>query len=168
MIKKRIIIDILIVSALGTLLHFVYDWSGQNNVVAIFSSVNESTWEHLKLLFWPVFLLTAVEFFLFKRQGSGFWASRLVGLLLGMLTIVTLYYTITGIIGRNIAPINITIFYIGVIITFLISAILQKNGCFKQQFSGIIAFALFLLLAYLFAVWSFNPPAIGIFADPQI
>ena len=42
--------------AAGTLLHFVYDWSGGNQIAAAFSGVNESTWEHMKLLFFPLFL----------------------------------------------------------------------------------------------------------------
>ena len=37
----------------GTLLHFFFDWTGKNVIVALFSAVNESIWEHLKLLFYP-------------------------------------------------------------------------------------------------------------------
>jgi len=44
---------------LGTILHFTYEWSGGNAFVGTFSSVNESTWEHLKLAFFPM-LLTAI------------------------------------------------------------------------------------------------------------
>lgn len=43
----------LFTAALGTLLHFVYDWSGGWGAAAAFSAVNESTWEHMKLLFSP-------------------------------------------------------------------------------------------------------------------
>ena len=46
---------------LGSLLHFVYGWSGSNVFAAGFSAVNESTWEHMKLLFFPVFLLTLLQ-----------------------------------------------------------------------------------------------------------
>ena len=38
----------------GTLLHFLYDWTN-NNIVAAFTAVNESTWEHMKLLYFPLF-----------------------------------------------------------------------------------------------------------------
>ena len=41
----------------GTLLHFVYEWSGENVLVAAFSAVNESTWEHMKLLFFAILLV---------------------------------------------------------------------------------------------------------------
>lgn len=51
----------IFISVLGVLLHFTYEWSGDNVVVGLFSAVNESTWEHLKLLFFPFLLLTILE-----------------------------------------------------------------------------------------------------------
>ena len=33
--------------AVGTLLHFVYEWTGGNPLIAAFCAVNESTWEHM-------------------------------------------------------------------------------------------------------------------------
>ena len=39
----------LVIAALGALLHFLYELSGCNKVVAIFAAVNESTWEHIKI-----------------------------------------------------------------------------------------------------------------------
>ena len=49
----------------GTILHFLYDWTGGSILVAPFSGVNESTWEHMKLLFWPLFLYALVRRFSF-------------------------------------------------------------------------------------------------------
>ena len=52
----------IFISILGVLLHFTYEWSGDNPAVGLFSAVNESTWEHLKLIFFPMLLLTLIEF----------------------------------------------------------------------------------------------------------
>ena len=49
----------------GTLLHFTYEWSGNNPIVGIFSSINESTWEHLKLAFYPMFISSIIRLFYF-------------------------------------------------------------------------------------------------------
>ena len=49
------LITIIFAIILGTLLHFTYKWSNKNMLVGAFSAVNESTWEHLKLLFFPYF-----------------------------------------------------------------------------------------------------------------
>ena len=54
--------------AVGTLLHFVYEWTGGNPLIAAFCAVNESTWEHMKLLFVPFFLFTMVQFIDFCRE----------------------------------------------------------------------------------------------------
>ena len=47
-------------SLFGTVLHFLYDLLGGAAWVAPFSGVNESTWEHMKLLFWPMLAFAAV------------------------------------------------------------------------------------------------------------
>ena len=52
----------IFISILGVLLHFTYEWSGDNPAIGLFSAVNESTWEHLKLIFFPMLLLTMIEF----------------------------------------------------------------------------------------------------------
>lgn len=64
MTLKTNIYRFLFISILGTLLHFTYEWSQNNAIVGLFSAVNESTWEHLKLLFFPMFFLTLFELFL--------------------------------------------------------------------------------------------------------
>ena len=52
----------------GTLLHFLYEWLGDAVWIAPLSGVNESTWEHMKLLFWPMLLFAAVQYFLFRDR----------------------------------------------------------------------------------------------------
>ena len=45
----------------GTLLHFAYEWSGTNFWVGLFAPVSESTWEHMKLLFFPMLIYSMVS-----------------------------------------------------------------------------------------------------------
>ena len=47
----------------GVLLHFAYEWSDNNTFVGLFSAVNESTWEHLKLVFFPSLIYFLFEYF---------------------------------------------------------------------------------------------------------
>lgn len=84
------IAGILSVSLLGTLLHFTYRWSGRNPLIGLIAPVNESVWEHMKLLFFPMLL-----FGLWSLKGetdacriSAFHA----GLLMGTLLMPVLYY----------------------------------------------------------------------------
>lgn len=91
----------IFVVVVGTLLHFVYHWSGNAPIVGIISPVNESTWEHLKLLFVPMLLFSIIEYFAVGKAFPGFIAAKAFGILLGMLVILAIFYTYTGIIGKN-------------------------------------------------------------------
>ena len=77
----------------GTLLHFVYDWSGKSALVGAFSAVNESTWEHMKLLFVPMFLAALVEMAALGDCFRNFWTAKAAGTLAGLGLIPALYYT---------------------------------------------------------------------------
>src|SRR5690625_4235364 len=44
----------------GSILHFIYDWSGGQRWAAVLGAVNESYWEHIKIAIWPVLLLQVV------------------------------------------------------------------------------------------------------------
>ena len=94
----------------GTLLHFLYDWT-DSVWVAPFSGVNESTWEHMKLLFWPMFIFALIQSFFF-RDRKDFWCVKLKGTLLGLVLIPVIFYTYNGVIGKSPDWINIAIFFI--------------------------------------------------------
>ena len=76
----------------GTLLHFLYEWLGQAWWIAPFSGVNESVWEHMKLLFWPMAIFALVQSLIFDGK-RGFWCVKLVGTLTGLILIPVLFYT---------------------------------------------------------------------------
>ena len=102
----------------GTLLHFLYDWTAKSSLVAPFSGVNESTWEHMKLLFRPLFLFALVQRLFFKDQ-ENYWCVKLAEILLGLVLIPVLFYTYNGVFGKSLDWINIAIFYISALLVFL-------------------------------------------------
>ena len=79
----------------GTILHFLYDWTGGSILVSPFSGVNESTWEHMKLLFWPLFLFALVQRLFFKDQ-ENYWYVKLAEILLGLVLIRCCFTPITA------------------------------------------------------------------------
>ena len=90
----------LTTAVLGTLAHFAYRWSDGALLAGVFCAVNESVWEHMKLLFFPVFLFTAAQFCMGERDGL--LAARAVSVTAGLALIPTLYYTYTGIWGDHV------------------------------------------------------------------
>ncbi len=149
----------------GTLLHFLYDWLGEAVWIAPFSGVNESTWEHMKLLFWPMFIYAIVQSFFFKER-ENFWCVKLRGILLGITFIPVLFYTYNGIIGKSPDWINIVIFFISAAIAYIYETRRFNNQATTCK-SPRLAFALLCVIAVLFVLFTFATPEISIFRDPR-
>ena len=148
----------------GTLLHFLFDWLSGAVWVAPFSSVNESTWEHLKLFFWPTLIYAIIERFMFKDI-QDFWCVKLKGTLLGMLLIPVLFYTYNGVIGKSPDWINILIFFVTAFCTYAYETkrfVSSDTRCKRPK----LAFSALCLIGVLFVVFTFAPPHLSIFLDP--
>jgi len=162
-ILKFTIFSGIFVMILGTLLHFTYELSGNNTFVAAFSAVNESTWEHLKLLFYPMFLTTIIGYFYLGKTSPNFLCARLLGILTAILFTIVFFYTYTGVIGTNFAFIDISIFFVAVILGELVSyKILSSNFTCNVG----IAFCCILILLACFITFTYFTPEIGLFRDP--
>ena len=147
--RTNLILGILFTLIFGTLLHFFYKWSGDNPFVALFSPVNESVWEHLKMLFFPVFLYTMFEIIVLFKTSGRFLTTRIIGILLGMFFILSAFFTYTGICGRHFLVLDILIFILGILITFCASRYLEIH--FPGLHLPLLAnYALLLLLVILF------------------
>ena len=94
----------------GTGLHFLYGWTGERSWIAGFSAVNESVWEHMKILYVPLFLLSMVQLCFQGRTSSNYLAARAAAVLCGTALIPALYYTYTGALGRGFLAADIGIF----------------------------------------------------------
>ena len=148
----------------GTVLHFLYDWLGEAKWIAPFSGVNESTWEHMKLLFWPMLIFAVVQSLFFKNR-KDLWCVKLCGILLGLSLIPVLFYTYNGAIGKSPDWLNITIFFISAALAFLYETRLFKENRLVCR-SPKIPIATLSVIAILFIVFTFMTPKIGIFRDP--
>ncbi len=148
----------------GALLHFLYDWSGKAVWIAPLSGVNESTWEHMKLLFWPMLIFAVAQSFFF-RDHKDFWCVKLRGILFGLVLIPVLFYTYNGAVGKSPDWLNIAIFFVSAAAAFLYETRLfntEKLRCRSTK----LPIAVLSVIALLFALFTFLTPKIGIFKDP--
>ena len=153
-----------VTSLCGTLLHFLYDWLGEAKWIAPFSGVNESTWEHMKLLFWPMFIFAIAQSFFFKENKS-FWCIKLRGIIIGLSLIPIIFYTYNGVFGKSPDWINIAIFFVSAAITFLYETRLFNNDKIRCR-SPKTDIATLCVIALLFIIFTFATPEIAIFKDP--
>lgn len=155
----------LFTSILGTFLHFLFDLSDHSVIAAIFSAVNESIWEHMKLIYYPMFLFSLIEYRFWGKNHKQFWCTKLAGSLFGLTLIPVLYYTYTGIFGISIDWLNITIFFLSAGLVFWVENKLfeRENGfCLSSRAS----FILISMIGVVFTLLTFFTPEIPFFKDP--
>jgi hypothetical protein len=163
---KNQITGFVIVSVLGTLGHFVFKWSGENRFIALFFSVNESPWEHLKLLFFPFFAYTLYTAIKFRQDKFNVFFANCAAVYLGMWSILSYFYTFTSITGEITEFVNISSFFIGVAIAFIISYFLINNSVGRGMPNS-FALIILIITAFVFFLFTFKPPYIPLFQDPQ-
>ena len=150
---------------LGTLLHFTYEWSNKNSIIAVFSAVNESTWEHLKLLFFPMLITTIIGYFYLKPKENykNFLCAKTLGILAALSFVVVFFYTYTGIIGTNFAVLDVGSFFMGGLLGEFVAYKLTKNNVKCSDWSAVIILTILFLC---FIIFIYYPPNIGLFANP--
>lgn len=163
-IRNYQILSSIFVIILGILFHFTYKLSGGNKIVAIFSAINESTWEHLKLVFFPMLISLITGYFYIGKNIKNYICSKTLGIIAAMGFIVIFFYTYSGILGKNIAIIDIISFVIAVIIGEALSYILIIN---KLKCNKKIAIIILTIIAISFVIFTYYPPDFGIFREPN-
>ena len=149
---------------LGSLLHFIYGWSGGSRLAALFGSVNESTFEHMKLFFFPAFAFALFEGRFF-RDNEAYWCVKLRGILYGAALIPILFYTLNGAFGKTPDWVNIAIFFLSAAGAFLWETRRLRRGDADCK-SGEAALFLLWAIAILFWLGTFFPLRIPLFRDP--
>ena len=156
----------LFTSAVGSLLHFVYEWSGGSLAAAVVSAVNESTWEHMKLLFVPMFLFSVVQVCVLGKTYPNFLAVRAVSIVTGLTLIPVLYYTYTGAWGQMRDWANIAVFFLAALGAFLLDFYLLRRNRLSAPWQQVLGLIVLWALAFCFVWCTFRPVRIALWRDP--
>ncbi len=100
--KRDIVIGIFFVLITGTLAHFLYEWTGKNFIAGLFTPVNESIWEHMKLIFFPMLAYAIYMIRKLQTDNPSLAPALCLGILCGTAAIPICFYAYTNIIGRHI------------------------------------------------------------------
>jgi len=155
----------IFVSVFGTVNHFLYELFGNSVFIGLFCPVNESIWEHQKLLFFPYILWSIIEYFLLKKPAC-FFPAKTAGIISAVLFCTAFYYTYTGITGAGSIFFDVLSFYLAAGVSFIISYMMIKNCKKSNVFIANTAVFIMILLAAIFFVFTFAPPLIPLFKDP--
>lgn len=151
-------------AVLGTLLHFIYDWTDIISLTPI-AAVNESTWEHMKILFFPMLFFALIQSKFFSKDYTNFWQVKCAGIFLGTLLIPILFYTYNGAFGASPDWVNVLIFFIAAIAAYAAEYFLLKQKALTKT-PSLPAKILLALFAATFIVFTYFPPQIPLFQDP--
>lgn len=150
---------------LGSMLHFTFEWSGNQPLVGVFSAVNESVWEHLKIAFWPALLYLIFEYRYLCKKSNNFFLAKTLGIYSIMIIIPAIFYSYTIFFEENLV-IDIGSFILAIIIGQLISYRLLTNKKLAKIYE-LMSLVVLIILALAFVVFTFYPPQLQLFQDPN-
>ena len=145
----------------GAALHFLYDvWP--NPLTAVLAPVNESVWEHLKLLYWPT-LAAALVLSAHAPCRIRLWSGFLTALLAMPLFLLGLHYglRLLGVLGTAV---DIVLYYLTMFAGFWLAWWLQRSGRL-QKHTGLLLMLVILYGASLI-LFTFAAPPLPIFTPP--
>lgn len=157
-----------ILSAIGTvifgsMLHFVFAWLGSAKIVALIAAVNESTWEHLKLAFWPALIFSAIFYFVIKTKPHNFFLAQAAKFFSMPVLIIILFYGWKLFFADSLIY-DISIFVVAVIAGHIFSYYIEKSE--KNFKLEKLAIALIAIGILKFSFFTYFPPQMTIFLDP--
>ncbi len=140
----------------GGALHFTYEISRENVLVGVFSAVNESPWEHLKLAFVPILLFGLIEYYYLNRTTNNLFIGKLVAFLTMAFTITTVYYSYYYFIGHPILFVDISTFIISALIAHYLSYKI-KSSTKEYKILNLLSVISFIILTIIFIYFTLNP-----------
>lgn len=163
-------IGIVVVCIASVPLHFLYDWSGELSIIGMLAPLNESIWEHLKLVFWPLLLWWGFGYLFFQNKEKlsleKWFTAAGISIFISMVFIVSWYYTWVNGIGIESSIIDIGSLFIAVPIAQLLG--IHVYRVVQPRKTYLIIAALFLILFAGMLIWfTFNTPNMPIFIPPN-
>jgi hypothetical protein len=167
--RKMIIIweltGIVLIVLVGSASHFLFEWTNYWRPAALIAAVNESTWEHLKLAFWPGLVFALVEYPFIRKSVNNFWVAKTLGLLAMPVVVAVLFYGYTALFGRNYLLIDILTFVLAVVVGQLASyrTLITAKMRLSAQRYALVGLAIMIAA---FSLLSYYPPRFFLFQDP--
>lgn len=161
--KKLKIIGTIIAFIICFPMHFIYS-NFPNFITSIFFPVNESIWEHMKILFGSIMFVGIIQkiiIILKKENINNICFSNFVGALSSIPIFLLLFLPIYFIIGENMI-ITIIIMFISIIISQYISYLIINKPDLKLENKTVI----FVIIVYIiFTILTYFPLKNDIFID---
>ena len=162
--KKIKIIGVFIIMGLSFVSHFMYEWFN-NFIFSILFPVNESIWEHMKLLFTPVLFFSVFEYTLYRIKGinvNNFLLSLGCSTIVGIASYLIIYLPIDYFFGHSMV-VSIILLFIDYCFMSFISYIFISGD--EIKYSCVFGSSLILIILFMFYYLTYYPVHSYIFYD---
>lgn len=166
-LKKIKIIGIIITFLLTVLFHFLYEWL-PNPIFSVLFPVNESIWEHMKLLYSGLLSWGLIEYFIIKKRNikvTNYWTGLFLTMISSIIVYLIIYLPLYNLFGET-KIISIGLLIIVIILSQIFNYFLITKSKENTMLNK-ISIALILLGYVVFGVLTYNPPKNYIFYDTQ-
>jgi hypothetical protein len=165
--RMELIIGLVAVAIAGWLLHYVYEWSGNSFIVGLFAPVSESAWEHMKLAYLPMLILSVILMTRWGNELPPVTTGMLLGTFAATWLIPILFYTYRGIVGYGIPIVDMATFFVSIIVAgFAVMHLVKRCMDDALPILKIVLGVLVIAQGVMFLWFTYNTPGIGLFAAP--
>ena len=163
--KKFVIINTILTFAIGFLVHNIYKWIP--SVITTIFPVNESLFEHMKLIFISPIISSLILYFYFKKKKQtinnyifGLIVSTLFNIIIFYLIYLPLYYQV----GESMIM-TLSIYFLTIVMSnYLYYLIIEMKNNRKLN---IISFITIIIVGFILTYFTYNPIKIDFFRDPK-
>ncbi|TCK92351.1 hypothetical protein EDC19_2081 [Natranaerovirga hydrolytica] len=166
--KKLLYYEILMFFIANGLMFVLHDVYKETNIhfLSYISPVNESIYEHMKMVFFALLLVYILFFFIVGKKYINYWFSRFVSLIIAPFLVMVMYYTYSGMLGYNILWVDIMTGVLSILIGQILAYyILTKTKI--NPFNNVIWACIIMIIAIVFSSLTYNPIHIDLFKDNQ-
>lgn len=162
--RKIKIIGVFISFIIAVILHFIYGIF-PNTFFSIIAPVNESIWEHMKLIVSSSLIFSIFEYFIYKKKDipyNNFILSYGVSCVLGIIVYLLIYIPLNDIFGHKAYIAISLLFIILIFVQYVSYYIMNKKEMWHSCDMGIL---LIIIIYFLFGYLTYHPPKINLFYD---
>lgn len=163
--KKFVIINVFVIFALGFLIHGIYGWIP--SIMTSIFPVNESLYEHIKLIFYSPLIGSTILYFIFKHQGNninnflpGLVISTFFNIVIFYLTFLPIYYKN----GENLL-VTLIIYFITICLSQYLNYIIINQKQYKK--GNIVCIIIIIITMIILTYFTYNPLKADFFKDPK-
>ena len=163
--KKIKIIGVIVTFLLTVLYHFLYKWF-PNPIFEIFFPVNESIWEHMKLLYSGILTFNIIEYIIYRKKNintNNFFTVTFLMMITSIILYLIIYLPLYDMFGENMI-ISISLLVIVIILEQIFSYYLLNYGKENKLLNKISIILIILGYVTLLSL-TINPPRNYIFYD---